>query len=325
MKRIAKYDCQSRITNIQFSSDGAILAGLTDTNALQFWSTAYMDPICRFHSGHSIKDFSLSPDGKMATIVTWAASTEPSASVVQYDISQGIGSTKTLDKDLVSVAHCDSVIALGRVFQPGPNMIQLFDFELTYQVAQLVFPTSGSVRDFAASLKCCPTTNLLSSAGVGATIWDLTSKEVVWDYLTDLASGTIDQQDNDVWETTCLGFSANGRWLAVGFWGTDQGKTTKIAIISFPDKQLIGWIGRGFQTIYSVAVSPDGQWVAGTGAVDTRPNEFSPLARVWNLDTGQQVAECELPGMSVVAFGPEGNYLWTGANPPDSIVKWQIS
>src|SRR5262249_16076457 len=59
----------------------------------------------------------------------------------------------------------------------------------------------------------------------------------------------------------------------------------------------------------SLAVSPDGQWLA------TRNHVVSPGAQVWGIHDAAKVADLPIDTGTEVAFSPDGRWLMT-ANPP---------
>jgi sugar lactone lactonase YvrE len=80
--------------------------------------------------------------------------------------------------------------------------------------------------------------------------------------------------------------------------------------------------------VTSVCFSPDGRWAAsGSGRTVRSDNlmPIDPVARLWNVETGQEVRRFEghTDGVACVAFSPDGHRLLTGSA-DNSVRLWQV-
>jgi WD40 repeat protein len=326
MKRGNTIDCKGRVTNLRFSESGEILAALIAPNELHFWHTTDFEKLGEIVSDGFISGFSLSPDGHSAVIINGVKENGQKVNLTLYDIKSDIKTQHTIDKALFSVSYCGNRMALGRVFQGSkePSKIDIYDNQFTSRIDELELPVT-LFHEFALNLEYCNSVDVLASAGIGAVLWDMSTRTLIWDYATDLSQGKLKEKGLDVWESTCIAISANGEYLAIGHWGTDKGATEKVCIYSIKSKEVLGWFCRGFEAIDSVSLSPNGRYIAATGDNDTNLSKCNPHAKIWDIETGEVIDECQLAGMSAVTFSPNGHFLITGASSPDSIVFWELS
>jgi WD40 repeat protein len=80
--------------------------------------------------------------------------------------------------------------------------------------------------------------------------------------------------------------------------------------------------------VTSVCFSPDGRWAAsGSGRTvrSDNPVPIDPVARLWNVETGQEVRRFEghTDGVACVAFSPDGRQLLTGSA-DNSVRLWLV-
>ncbi len=323
MRQVLSIDCNSRINSIKFSSNGKLLAVLTWKHEIQVWHTDSYVQVGSLALDGWVSGFSLSPSGETVAVIR-RLKDQPTANLILLH-TESMSVKGCFDVgDAFAVALCDknTPIAIGRPFRgmDKPSAIEIYDEHFNACIDRLELLH----HDFAHSLEFCSTTSLLGSTGVGASVWDLTTKTLVWDLVSADAQGVLKRENIDAWESTVIDVSRNGEYVAVGHWGTDGGETEKVCLYSVKAREVIGWYCCGYEMIDSVALSPNGRFVAATGHNDPRMKEFDQTARVWSVESGELVSECKLEGMSTAIFSPDGRFLVTGADSPNSLVIWEL-
>ncbi|MCL4265847.1 MAG: WD40 repeat domain-containing protein [Anaerolineae bacterium] len=328
MQRVHTINCHKRPISIKFSNDGHLVAALVGEQTVYVWYKDGYDLLGFITINDWIRDFCLLPDGKTIIIISaYIPAGKPVAKTTDvsfFDIKTGHEIAHYHGPDIRSITYCneETPLATGVIndWQTRYHQIDLHDYQYTSDLGSLILPQN----EIPIELAYCPLRNLLASVGVGASLWNLSTKTLLWDMISDLREGKISIKGVDVWEAMSIAISGNGEFLAVGHWGTDKGATEKVCLYSIRLKKQLGWYCRGFQSIDSITLTPNGRFIAGTGSMDAGPNEACPLAQIWDIETGNVYDECKLEGMSVTKFSPDGRLLVTGANSPNSIVFWEF-
>jgi WD40 repeat protein len=328
MRQVYQFDCGGRVEAIKFSRDGARVAALVDEQLIHVWNASTYSRLGTIVVTDWVRDFCLFPDEEILAVVTAAIPRgQPVARTTRltiYQIRTGQALSERTGPDVRSITYCDAngLLATGVISWQGksaPHLVELHDLRHRRRAA-LSLPTS----DLPASLVYGASGNVLATVGVGATLWNLTTGELLWDLGADLDSGQVDTAGVDVWEAMNLALSGDGVLLAIGFWGADGGSTEKVCLYHIPSRTVMGWRCRGFRAVNSLALSPDGRWLAATGPRSGEDDHESELARIWDTVTGVMLDECTLPGLSSVSFDPERPYLLTGARAPESVTVWSL-
>lgn len=320
-------NCNGRVDKIKFSQDGSLFATLVSRCTIRVFGFDQYERISSISLDEFIWDFSISIDKKRIAIISCPGKppnlVNQSATVRVYNLETGVEQTCQAIGNIWAIAFCDSnaPIVIGKLPSSRPNTIEIYDEHLINRLDGLEI----SDPDFAIELVYCSKANLLGTVGIGATLWDLSTKTLLWDLIAMEKEGGLKQEGIDIWESTAIDISQDGEYVVVGHWGTDRGKTEKVCIYSIKSQEIIGWRCRGFEMITSVVLSPHARYIAATGDNEPNQKQRNPIARIWDFETGKVLEECKLPGMMTVAFSPDGRFLFTGAEAPNSVVIWELS
>jgi WD40 repeat protein len=120
-------------------------------------------------------------------------------------------------------------------------------------------------------------------------------------------------------KTDCVAFawSENGRLLAVACSdGHIETRDVATGRIIFEDTLRIGDVPT---RPMSLAISPDGQWIAAAA-------NHSPIIRIWNLQTGKPSGGLKghVGMVRVLQFSPVGNHLYSGSY-DGTIREWSLA
>lgn len=328
LKPFYALDCHGRVESIKFSQDGTLFAALISRQSIEIRHTATYQEIISLTMPAFVWDFSLAPDNKTIAVVT-AERTEgqpvsPISTITCFDILTGKETVRREIRNVCAITHSNaqsSLIVMALNSRQGDrSCIEIYDSQLITCVRRLALPHK---IDLTFRFDFNPSTNLLASAGCGAYLWDMGSYRCRWDLIKADKWGRLKGKGIDYWEADTVAISRNGRYFAIGHWGHDGGKTEKVCLYNISTRKVMGWYCRGYNAIDSVALSPNGRFIAVTGD----KNESRPLsgtARIWEITSNELVGECTLDGMAVVAFSPDGRFILTGANAPHSLVVWEL-
>ena len=320
----------TNVTSIKFSPDGALIATASTDNTAKVWEAATGAELFTL-AGHTnfVTDIAFSPDGKWlitagldGTAKVWdltpfhelmqvsSPGDEWSAVAISPDGTRlALGGSQVLVWDLKSgklqqtlTGHSNFVDSVK--FSPDGRKLatasqdgtaRVWDVAKSRELFEFPLGVAGNV-----TLAFSPDGKSLAATGHnnGATVWDLTSgKEVVslTGHSTPLAQLTFNPKGTQL---------ATAGEDGVRIWDLDSGK------------EVLTLEGAG--SIYGVAFSPNGQYLATGG-----PNGS---ARIWDASTGKPLLS--LFGHSrpifTVAFTPDGSRLATASG--DGTVKiWDVS
>lgn len=96
--------------------------------------------------------------------------------------------------------------------------------------------------------------------------------------------------------------------------GLDESRDTSVWVIDLRSRSLIQEVGSHRDWIWSADISPDGRF-AVTGSGPLRENVIETVGRIWNLETGEEIASLQGHTWTVegVAFHPNGENVLTAA------------
>jgi len=189
---------------------------------------------------------------------------------------------------------------IGQVaFSPDGNQIavasstgvQIYDAKLLQVISQF----AGD--DWIASLAYSPDGKTLATwyPNGSVALWDVSTAQRL-QTLTSDSSGSYQFRGGGVFE---VAFSPDGKILAAG-----QGDGA-VHLWDPASGQLIRTIKGSKTSIHSVAISPDGKFLASTAT-------FEGIVRVWSVESGELVKELKVAGIPImlnVNFSPDGNLL----------------
>ncbi len=196
-------------------------------------------------------------------------------------------------------------------------LIILFLFQIGSLGMPDQFRTLVHGKSSIASVRFTTDGKRLVSASTNGTVvmWDVQTEKALWQMDLDKSGGNSDRTISHI---QSMALSPDGNLIAVSY---DRGKVINSQLVE-DDQYLIGLLdtkdGREksvlsghAKLIGALAFSPDGKLLASAGG--------DKMARMWNVETRQQIGAIELPrGASALAFSPSGKLLAVGLGVPMS-------
>jgi WD40 repeat protein len=286
-------------SGMALSADGSLLAVSAD-NEIHLWHLASMTLVRRItgQTGGAM-GLAFSPDGRL--LVAGSYGLYGDDAVYLWFTENG-----TLAQTLTG--HSDSVLRVK--FSPDGQFFATASLDTSVHIWQL--GPCQAVGDACASL-----VRTLKQP-IGSPIYSMDfSPDGRWVavgedsgdvHLWDVASGWMKANfKGDRSRVTGVAFSPDGERLVIGtraHWL--HGGLTKLTMWQLADRQLVGVVDMPGGNIANVAFSPDGAWVASTGAWDCS-------LRFWRVTDGSMVRRIDPQkctyGMSSGSFSPDGQFF----------------
>jgi len=299
---------------------------------LGMWETATGKEVARF-AGHQekIMGLAITPDG--GSIISVGGFSAKNGEIVHYDIRsrKALFRVKTPNHwiDAVAIspngrtaftaaasgmvcwsfsfeekpertwaAHKEAVLcgtfALGgSVLATGCNdgSIGLWDPETSQSIGVLT-GHKGAIRGLAVS----PDQSILASASDDQTLklWDVKNQKLV-------ESIPANQKANSV------AFFPNGNLLVCGCGDQKSGKPGELMVWDREAKQVSYLLPNVDSAAYSVAVSPDGAWIAASLGDGSKGS-----LKIWNPKNREMVKDVPVDNLGPIGFSPDGKWLAAG-------------
>jgi eukaryotic-like serine/threonine-protein kinase len=303
--RASLQEAKGLIRGLVFSPDGKILAARSSGERLtHLWDVTAFPPKPLEPARVEGNDLAFSPDGKTL------ASTGTGRPFTLWDLA---AKQEMPEKWRGSLYDIGTAIA----FCPDGKTVALAGDARCVKLFDIVAGGHEELphHELVQSLGISGDGKLLASVSADAVLklWDL-SRPAVAEPLPFPGSGPF------------IGISADGKKVALS-----SGDLKTVWVRDLAGGRLLTLKGHTQLYICTVRFSPDGRYLAtgcrGGGPRDGGWREDPPAGefKLWDLATGEQVAE--VPGISVVslAFSPDGNTVAIGAPMSETLILWDVA
>jgi WD40 repeat protein/tRNA A-37 threonylcarbamoyl transferase component Bud32/ABC-type branched-subunit amino acid transport system ATPase component len=288
------------VWSLTFSPDGTRLASAGADTTVRMWDAQTGDPIGDPLTGHTDMVYSVAfnPNGAIL------ASASADGTIRLWDAATGAPVGDPL------VGHSDWVWSV--VFSPDGNTLASGSADRTIRLWNMAGQPLGAPlmghTDAVRSLAFSPDGQTLVSGSLDHTLR-------VWS-LADGTAITLAQHRDDVWGVS---FSANGHSIASG------GRDNRVILWDWQQPSPLRQdIGQHSEAVLSVALSPDGLWLASAGGRQDGFGQDNAI-RLWDAATHQQrgLLAGHPNTVTALAFSPDSRTL-VSASADRSLIVWDI-
>ncbi len=322
-------------TAIAFSSSGRFLMTGGSDNIVRIRDMDNWQEVSQLAGLNHITSVAFTGDGK------YAVAGDGTGKAVIFNPLTGEEIRQIQDVSGLTTSPTDHYIAVHD--NNISTTVRILDAETGSEAARYQLPYDDYVTSFGFS----PNTSYVASGTKYSNV-------IVWEALSGKEVMRIKLNA----QVTTVSFSPDERYMAAGdsggiakVWEVESGEEvfaisldTKVETLAFsPDGTRILTLG-GTVKIWDVQTgqeivalgygakvntagfSPDGRYVltAGCDAVESGPACHPSTARVWEVQTGQEVARMTSAGeINAAVFSPNGNYVASGSR-EDILIVWKI-
>jgi WD40 repeat protein len=284
-------DAPGQIYGLVFSTDGRILASMSETNSVDFWAvpetTSIVSPIIEPSNAAEVlpmaelevegpTDVVFSPDGDLLVV------SSESGGLYSWDL--------VADQPIqFPTSHSDWVYQLA--FSPDGNSLASASKDGTFALWNM--PTGGLMRlsdgheGEVSSVAFFPDGLTLASCSQDQTIR-------LWEHPTLTERTVLSELPSWIWD---VAVSPNGNLLA------SASADKAVRIVDTTDGELIHTLTGHTATVWSVAFSPDGSTLASSS--------WDGTIKLWNVLTGSELFTLRghADWVYEIAFSPDGRVL----------------
>ena len=285
---------KGKITEIQYSPDGKILAVATAIGIWLYDTTTYQEISLLIEHNSAVSDIEFNPNGQTF------ASTGKDKSILLWDMSTGTqrrlsGHTARYSKNILRFSNDGKTLASG-----NKDTIILWDTK-TGEHKDAITGLPDYIADFSFSTD-------------GSTIVSITWDGVV--SVADVKTGIL-KKSFTVKMTEgvfCVGFSPDRNLVAIG------SRDGIIYLVDVTKGELLRKLTGHSYDVQRIAFSPDGTMLASASYVDE-------TVRIWNTNTGEQIRiSAEQTGdFFGLVYSPEGNILASSGSGDGTIRFWDAN
>jgi WD40 repeat protein len=286
------------------------------------------------------QDFAWSPDGR-----TLALATERGVNLVNLqtgaEIELSTDGNQSQRGHIITFSPYGDLLAIAS-HKFGQGVVKVYDidsYELLYSLEEfednmafgIAFSPDGATLATGWG-------NAWGFAPGGVKIWDVSTGALIdefsYERLATIYNLAFNHEGNhlatisgegivDIWDMTtgrevqhfegtsgygyAIAFSPDGKILAVGGAATFDDATASLRLIDLTtEKILFDLQGHSNGYVGSIAFNSDGNVLASAS--------WDGTVRLWDVETGQQLAKLDVPGATSVAFSPDGTLLATAGN-----------